>query len=181
MSPSVGGPTHEPGERTGPVVVTVDEDGNPTGVVDRTVAHGLPGVRHLAFSVVIFDGRGRMLLQRRADHKPTFGGYWANACCSHPQPGETVIQAAERRVGEELGVRLVGATEAGRFTYTAADPETGMGENEFDVVVVGSIDAEPDPDDTEIAELRWLSREELDESDLRRAPWLGGVLEIVGW
>ncbi len=163
------------------VVVTVDEDGRPTGVMNKAAAHRGAGVRHLAFSVVIFDHEERMLLQRRTEDKATFGGHWANACCSHPFPGESIVAAAERRVREELGVALVGATEQGRFSYAAIDPATGMGENELDVVVVGRIGSDPVPDDGEIAELRWFTRAELASSDLLRAPWLDGVLEIVGW
>lgn len=36
---------------------------------------------HRAFSVFLFDRQGRLLMQRRADSKHTFGGYWTNTCC----------------------------------------------------------------------------------------------------
>lgn len=166
---------------SGPLVVTVDAEGRPRGTADRLLAHTAPGIRHLAFSAVVFDPAGRMLLQRRALDKPTFGGCWANACCSHPRPGEDVIEAARRRVSEELGVVLEDPVVRGSFSYTATDPVTGMVESEFDVVVAGTISGPLRVDPTEVAEISWFSQTDLAGADLQWAPWLEGVLRIVDW
>jgi isopentenyl-diphosphate delta-isomerase len=162
-------------------VVLVDDTGQPVGAMGKNAAHTAPGSRHLAFSVVVKNTRGQMLLQRRHPDKPTFGGTWANACCSHPRPGEGVIRAARRRVREELGVQLIDPREVGRFVYEATDEATGMVEHELDVVITGIISGKLEPDETEIAELRWISRDDLEHEDLELAPWFPRVLEIVGW
>ena len=66
-----------------------------------------------AFSVLLFDKSGRLLLQKRASHKITFPNVWANSCCSHPlysdEEMETrnhlgVKSAAIRKLEQELGI-----------------------------------------------------------------------------
>lgn len=163
------------------LVVVVDAAGQAVGTLGKTEAHTAPGTRHLAFSVVVTDTRGRMLIQRRHPGKPTFGDTWANACCSHPRPAEGVVRAARRRVKEELGVQLIDPREVGRFVYEATDPKTGMVESELDVVVTGVIAGTLKPDPEEVAEVRWLTREELHSSDLSFAPWFDDVLKVIGW
>lgn len=162
-------------------VVLVDAAGQPVGAIGKTEAHTAPGARHLAFSVVVKNTRGQMLFQRRNPDKPTFGDTWGNACCSHPLPGEGVIKAARRRVREELGVELIDPREVGRFVYEATDERTGMVEHELDVVVSGVISGKLDPNEAEVAEVRWMSADELAAAELTMAPWLPEVLKVVGW
>lgn len=83
-------------------VILVDAADRETGVADKLQAHR-EGLRHRAISVLIVDGAGRMLLQRRAMGKYHSGGLWTNACCSHPRPGEASLAAAVRRLREEMG------------------------------------------------------------------------------
>lgn len=162
-------------------VVLIDDAGQSVGTMGKSEAHTAPGSRHMAFSVVIKNTRGQMLFQRRHPDKPTFGDTWGNACCSHPRPGEGVIAAARRRVRDELGVELIDPRELGRFVYQATDDKTGMVESELDVVVTGIISGKLNPNPDEVAETRWLSREEFEKGDLALAPWLPGVLKVVGW
>src|ERR1700729_4100405 len=83
--------------------ILVDAHGGETGHAAKLAAHR-PGLLHRAISVSIVDPQGRLLLQRRARAKYHSGGLWTNACCTHPRPGETTHEAAERRLSEELGV-----------------------------------------------------------------------------
>ena len=83
-------------------VVLVNENDEVVGVMPKMEAHQ-KGLLHRAFSVFIFDSKGRMLLQQRAAEKYHGANLWTNACCSHPYPDETVEDAAQRRVKEELG------------------------------------------------------------------------------
>jgi isopentenyl-diphosphate delta-isomerase len=154
-------------------------------VADKLRAHEPPGLLHLAFSVFIFDSAGQLLLQRRADSKYHFPGVWANACCSHPEPGEDLEASAERRLREELGLQLPeGAklVEAGAFVYRATDPKTGLIEHEYDRVLVGiGLDAEPQPDPAEVAEYRWVDPAEVMGAGATRgfAPWFAEALELA--
>ena len=83
-------------------VILVDMDDREIGRAGKLEAHR-QGQLHRAVSICIVDGEGRMLLQRRAAVKYHSPGLWANACCSHPRPGEATLAAALRRLPEELG------------------------------------------------------------------------------
>lgn len=168
-------------ERERGLVELVAPDGSPVGSATVADAHTPPGRLHRAFSVLLFDGEGRTLIQQRAPSKTRFPLRWANACCGHPEPGEAVTIAARRRLAEELGVENVDLAEAGVYVYEAADPATGRVEQEYDHVVVGLVKADlrlgPDPD--EVLRTKWLSVDRLDASSLDYAPWFRGVLNVA--
>lgn len=83
-------------------VILVDEEDRPLGTAPKLEAHR-NGTLHRAFSVLIHDGAGSMLLQKRDRGKYHSGGLWTNACCGHPRPGEDTAEAAQRRLYEEMG------------------------------------------------------------------------------
>jgi isopentenyl-diphosphate delta-isomerase type 1 len=94
----------EPGvDNSADDVIVVDRNDVQIGTAPKLEAHQ-NGLRHRAISVVIGDRRGRMLLHRRAAGKYHSAGLWTNTCCSHPRPGERVIDAAVRRLAEEMGI-----------------------------------------------------------------------------
>jgi isopentenyl-diphosphate delta-isomerase len=84
-------------------VILVDSEDNPIGTMEKMEAHE-KGLLHRAFSVLIFNSKGQMLLQKRARSKYHSGGLWTNTCCSHPAPNESVAEAAKRRLKEEMGI-----------------------------------------------------------------------------
>lgn len=166
---------------TGPrdTVVLVDEVGAPTGVSGKLAAHEAPGQLHLALSVVLYRPDGRVLLQQRAGTKYHFPLYWATSCCSHPRPGEDIVESAERRVQEELGL-VCRLEEVGTLTYRAQCPVSGLVEHEFDHVCVGVVDADPDPDPAEVARVRWaVTTDVLSTPPTKSAPWLVPVLRLA--
>lgn len=166
------------------LVELVDHDGRACGSCTVERAHRPPGLAHRAFSVMLTDIDGRLLLQRRAATKTRFALRWANACCGHPAPGQNVLVAAAARVPAELGLTAPALVEVGVHRYHAHDPTTRRVEHEHDHVLNGVLDphqsAEPDPD--EVADLRWLAPEELAARLTTRpedyAPWLAGVLRV---
>src|SRR5438874_1296840 len=86
-------------------VILCDETGEPQGTADLIAAHTEPGRLHLAFSVYIFSpDRQRLLIQQRSAHKMLWPLIWANTCCSHLRPGESQLEAGERRLCEEMGI-----------------------------------------------------------------------------
>jgi isopentenyl-diphosphate delta-isomerase len=85
-------------------VILVDENDREIGTMDKMEAHQ-QGKLHRAFSVFIFNPNKELLIQRRAEGKYHSAGLWTNTCCSHPSPGETVIEAANRRLQEEMGMK----------------------------------------------------------------------------
>src|SRR4051794_23646258 len=130
-------------------LILVDEHDNPVGYSAKLAAHENGGRLHRAFSIFIFNSRGEMLLQRRAAGKYHFGGLWTNACCSHPRRGESTVDAAHKRLREELGLDT-DLREIFSFTYRATDSVSGLTEHEFDHVFVGRFDGTPLPNAGEI-------------------------------
>lgn len=165
------------------LVELVDPDGRAVGQCPVIEAHTSPGRLHRAFSVLLFNSEGRVLMHQRALTKSRFAGRWTNTCCSHPGPGEDLVASAMLRLDEELGLRVTGLREAGRFVYRAGDPESGFVEHEFDHVLVGECDEDPTPDPAEIHDWRWLTREEVTErleaSPESHSPWLKQVLGLA--
>jgi isopentenyl-diphosphate Delta-isomerase len=142
-------------------VVLVDGADQEIGTWPKLDAHRRGGTLHRAFSVVVYDGRGRVLLQRRAERKYHAPGQWANTCCSHPRPQESVDRAAHRKLQQEMGFDCP-LTELFSFTYSA-ELGGGMAEREFDHVLVGRFDGEPRPNPEEVGEFRWATLAQLFE------------------
>lgn len=146
-------------------VVLVDEENRVLGTMEKLEAHE-KGLLHRAFSVLIYNDAGEMLIQKRAAGKYHTPGLWANACCSHPRAGEAVLEAASRRLREELGIEM--PSEAlrcgGAFIYKA-DFDNGLTEHEYDTMVIGSYNAEASDvisfDPQEVSDVRWVSMEAL--------------------
>jgi isopentenyl-diphosphate delta-isomerase len=136
-------------------VVLLAEDGTAIGTLAKREAHHGSTPLHLAFSLYLFDAAGRVLITRRALHKPTWPGAWTNTCCGHPGPGEHVADAAVRRVRQELGVGVVGLKLVlPRFRYRAVMAD-GTVENEMCPVFVGTTTDRPAPDPAEVSEVAW--------------------------
>ncbi|MFI2614516.1 isopentenyl-diphosphate Delta-isomerase [Streptomyces sp. NPDC018584] len=139
----------------------VDEDGRTIGTAEKLSAHQAPGQLHRAFSVFLFDERGRLLLQQRALGKYHSPGVWSNTCCGHPYPGEAPFAAAARRTYEELGVSPSLLAEAGTVRYNHPDPDSGLVEQEFNHLFVGMVQSPLRPDPSEVGETAFVTAEEL--------------------
>lgn len=165
------------------LVELVDEQGRARGSLSVAAAHTAPGRLHRAFSVLLFDADGQVLLQQRAGVKTRFPLLWTNTCCGHPAPGQSVVEAATKRLHEELGV-TADLTEVGTFTYQATDPNTGRVEFEYDHVLIGRLeDATPQPNPAEVDDIAWVDPDtlatEVAADPARYTPWLAGVLAAV--
>ncbi len=167
------------------LVQLVDVAGTTLGVTTVDAAHRLPGHLHRAFSVLLTDDRGRLLLQRRSAHKTRFALRWANTCCGHPWPDEDLKSAGTKRLRDEMGIAADNLDEIGSFVYRAEDPTSRRVEYEYDHVLVGRVvaDVRPDPDPAEVAEWQWADpdalREDLAANPSRYAPWLGQVIDLA--
>jgi isopentenyl-diphosphate delta-isomerase len=100
-----------------------------------------------------------MLLQQRALEKYHSPGLWTNACCSHPKPTESNLDAANRRLKEELGM-TVPLTEIFLFTYRA-EFDHGLIEHEIDHVFLGFTNDNPRINLTEVMSYKWINLTEL--------------------
>lgn len=136
-------------------VIWVDRDDVDIGSGEKMATHA-SGKLHRAFSAVVFNSKGEMLLQQRAPGKYHSGGLWSNTCCGHPRPDEETVAAAQRRLMEEFGFTCE-LEEAFTFIYTAKLDHELM-ENEYDHVLCATYDeVQPQPDPDEIAAWRWMT------------------------
>ncbi|CAL9645672.1 Isopentenyl-diphosphate Delta-isomerase [Streptomyces sp. enrichment culture] len=159
----------------------VDEDGVTIGTAEKLAAHQPPGQLHRAFSVFLFDERGRLLLQQRALGKYHSPGVWSNTCCGHPYPGEAPFAAAARRTFEELGVSPSLLAEAGTVRYHHPDPASGLVEQEYNHLFVGMVQSPLRPDPAEVASTAFVTPAELAERHAKDtfSSWFMTVLDAA--
>ncbi|MGW2212961.1 isopentenyl-diphosphate Delta-isomerase [Streptomyces sp. NPDC001781] len=159
----------------------VDENGVTTGTAEKLAAHQPPGLLHRAFSVFLFDERGRLLLQQRALGKYHSPGVWSNTCCGHPYPDEAPFAAAARRTHEELGVSPSLLAQAGTVRYNHPDPASGLVEQEYNHLFVGLVQQAPAPDPEEVGETAFVTAAELAERHAREpfSAWFMTVLDAA--
>ena len=157
-------------------VIQVTESDEVVGPISKLDSHYGDGVIHRAFSVMLFDSTGRLLLQRRASHKITFPNVWANSCCSHPLHSEEemelkdalgVKRAAVRKLEQELGIHpsqvpLEKFEFVTKMRYQARQDEDWI-EREVDHCLVIHTDVDVNPNPNEVSEIKWVSQEDLEE------------------
>ncbi|MFH1831375.1 MAG: isopentenyl-diphosphate Delta-isomerase [bacterium] len=153
------------------IVILVDQYDNQIGIQEKLAAHEM-GLLHRAFSVFIFNSQGQVLIHQRAHGKYHSPGLWSNTCCSHPRPGESIQQAALRRLQEEMGF-VCEVTEVFAFIYkvTFDDPvqvqkdrennRKTLCEHEFDHVFIGQYDGPVCPNTEEVADYAWVCPDDL--------------------
>ncbi len=174
--------TNSPSSGTEPILLElVDEEGVTIGTAEKLAAHQPPGQLHRAFSVFLFDERGRLLVQQRALGKYHSPGVWSNTCCGHPYPGEAPFAAAARRTFEELGVSPSLLAEAGTVRYTHPDPASGLVEQEYNHLFVGLVQSPLRPDPEEVASTVFVTPDELAERHAKDtfSAWFMTVLDAA--
>ncbi len=139
-------------------VILVDEDDCQIGTMEKMEVHR-KGLLHRAFSVLLFNSKGELLLQKRAKTKYHSGGLWTNSCCSHPFPDENVEVAANRRLKEELGID-VQPKFLYKFIYKV-NLDTDLIEHEVDHVLMALFDGEPTINEEEVEEWKYVYITEL--------------------
>lgn len=141
-------------------MVLVDKNDEELGIMEKLEAHE-KGLLHRAFSVFLFNEKGEMLLQRRAQEKYHSGGLWTNTCCSHPKPGETPLEGANRRLVEEMGIS---AELHHQFSFSyKSDYDNGLSEHEFDHVFFGDFSDAPKLNPDEAMDWKYISISELED------------------
>lgn len=149
-------------------VVLIDENDKVLGYKDKIEVHKNPIPLHRAISIVIYSpDRTKILLQKRSKKKPTWPLFWSNAVCSHPYDGESYLDAAKRRLMEEMGFSTK-LKELFRLQYEA-QMDIIWGEHELDVVFEGMYEGKIIPNHGEVADYKWMAINEL-KKDLSKNP-----------
>lgn len=143
-------------------VILVDENDNHIGTMDKVDAHRGEGIRHRAISVFLFNKDGKFLIQQRSQKKIVGAGQWANTCCGNVRPTESYEECALRRLREELGITTANIRPVHKFEYhTACNDE--FSEWEIDTVFVGEYDGTVAPNPDEVAQIRWIEKDTLQQ------------------
>jgi len=142
------------------MVILVDDNDLAIGEMPKMEAHE-KACLHRAFSVFIFNSKGELLLQRRAESKYHSGGLWTNTCCSHPFPGQDTAEAARSRLMMEMGMDT---PLEYILTFTYKSPfENGLTEHEIDHIYIGCTDEKPVINPEEVSEYKYISLKDLQE------------------
>lgn len=196
---SLGGADPAQAELMAEAVIQVTERDEVIGPLSKLEAHRGSGLFHRAFSVLLFNSKGDMLLQQRSGDKVTFPHVWANACCSHPlhsaeELEETnamgVKRAAVRKLEQELGIDpstidVADMTFMTKMRYAARMNQSWI-ERELDHILVMCADVELSPNPNEVANTMWVSREELEAMLIEErpaeqaiAPWFRCIAALI--
>jgi len=136
-------------------LILVDEADRAIGYLDKARCHAGRGILHRAFSLLVFNRSGALLLQQRASSKRLWPLYWSNSCCSHPRRAESMEAAVHRRLGEELGLSCA-LRFLFKFRYQAQFDATGA-EHELCSVFIGRSNGPVRSNPREIAAWRWVA------------------------
>jgi isopentenyl-diphosphate delta-isomerase len=165
------------------MVILVDDNDNEIGLLEKMKAH-VEGKLHRAFSIFIFNSKNETLMQQRADHKYHSPGVWSNTCCSHPRSGETLEEAVQRRLQEEMGFSTK-LKEIFAFTYKTPVGKGSDGqdltEHEFDHVFIGNFEGDIKINPEEVSNFCWMTLEqvksEIDALPKKYSQWLKIMVE----
>lgn len=157
-------------------LILVDKDDNPTGTEEKVKCHMPDGKLHRAFTVLIFDTQGKLLLTKRSSKKMLWPAFWDGTVASHPRQSETYVSSSKRRLVEEIGVSC-DLDYLFKFEYHVPYKDVGS-ENEICGTLIGVL---KDPSEVnfskeEISEITWMKKEELmdsiEESRDIYCPWM---------
>ena len=141
-------------------VILVNENDEPIGLMEKIEAHE-KALLHRAFSVFVINDQKEIMLQQRAAHKYHSPLLWTNTCCSHQREGESNIEAGNRRLFEEMGMK-VELKEVFHFIYKAPF-DNGLTEHELDHVMIGYSNEEPNINPEEVHDWKWINIESLNQ------------------
>ena len=163
-------------------VILVDENNNPLGVEEKLKAHK-EGKLHRAFSILIFNSKGELLIQQRAKNKYHCPKLWSNTVCSHPIPKETYFQATHKRLKQEMGfdTKLI---KLFSFIYKAKF-SNGLIEYEHDTIFIGQYNKDPIPNLNEVMNCKWISMNKLRKDVIKNKDkysiWFRIILEKLSY
>jgi isopentenyl-diphosphate delta-isomerase len=175
--------------------IIVDNNDNIIGKDTKVNCHLGEGKLHRAFSVLLFNTKNRLLIQKRASEKITFPSIWANSCCSHPlysnNEEEGIIgakKAAKRKLSQELGIdtSLIELSDIEYITkmHYRSRADKKWIEHEIDYIFVIKSDVNVNPNPNEIEETKYVDQNELqslfdaaDNKSLNIGPWFRLIKE----
>lgn len=150
-------------------LILVDSNDNQIGTEEKIKCHLPNGKLHRAFTILLFDKAGSLLLTQRSMSKMLWPGDWDGTVASHPRQSETYVSSAERRLPEELGLTCK-LDYLFKFEYHVPYKDVGS-ENEVCGTLIGIVD---DPRkmklvENEISSVKWVTPDQL-LSEIEKSP-----------
>ena len=159
-------------------VILVDTNDTPIGTMEKLEAHE-KGLLHRAFSILLFNPKGEILLQKRAATKYHSGSLWTNTCCSHPLPGESMEEAVHRKLFQEMGIQHININFSYKFIYKT-ELGKGLMEHECDYVFIGHFDGVPVANPNEVEDWKYQDlpslRNDVQENPENYTEWFKLIL-----
>ena len=159
-------------------VVLVDQNNNEIGTEDKLDAHK-KGLLHRAFSIFIFNDNNQILLQKRSDVKYHSAGLWSNTCCIHPYNDKPLVEYANTRLIQEMGIQS-NLKEFFSFIYRA-EFSNGLIEFEYDHVFFGKYNSDPILNIDEASSFKWINFKqlqlEIEENPTKFTFWLKKIVK----
>lgn len=147
-------------------VILVDTNDEQIGLMPKLEAHQ-KGILHRAFSVFVLNNKNEIMLQQRAHQKYHSPLLWTNTCCSHQREKETNLEAGNRRLFEEMGLKTE-LKELFHFIYKAPF-DNGLTEHELDHVMIGYSNETPKINPEEVESWKWMTIESI-KNDMQTNP-----------
>lgn len=165
----------------GQTILACDAKGKFLEYIPKEVGHTGRGRRHLAITVLLYNSKSEVLLQRRK-HK-IFNNIWDLTGATHPLhkadgTDEKLEETTLRCLEEEWGIsptspRLRGVKKVGEFNYFAKYGD--LCENEHCAMMVVQYDGEITMDATDAYEYKWVEKGEflkdIEENPKKYSPW----------
>jgi len=160
-------------------VIVVDPDDQPQGLANRLEAHTGDGIRHRAFTSLVFDDRGHILLAQRAADKRLWDTYWDGTVASHPVEGQNQKEATRERLEDELGItpdQYDDLQLTDKFEYKRYYERQGVEHEVCAVLQLTLHDTTIDPNPEEVGGVMWVPYRDLYDNpeyyrQLRLCPW----------
>lgn len=162
-------------------IVLVNKDDEVLGTEEKNKCHLPTGKLHRAFTTCLFNDDGKLLLTRRSNLKMLWPNCWDGTVASHPRDSESYLEAAERRITEEINISCK-LEYLFKFEYHVLYDNIGS-ENEMCGVLIGSINKCAKYNKNEISEIKWSGSDELNQ-ELKKniknyCPWMITALYLL--
>ena len=158
------------------LLILVDTEDNPIGFEEKVKCHLPNGKLHRAFTALLFDNNGNLVLTKRSPSKMLWPNDWDGTVASHPRKSEDYVSSAERRMPEELGVKCK-MDYLFKFEYHVPYKNVGS-ENEICGTLIGIIDRNTKFNlvEDEIIETKWVNADKLKDELIKNpeifCPWM---------
>lgn len=159
------------------IILACDDDGNFLEYIPKEKGHSGEGKRHLAITVLLYNNKGQVLLQRRK-HK-VFNNIWDFTASTHPLhkadgADESLEETTLRALKHEYDIEGISLKNIGSFNYYAQIGE--LCENEHCVMMIGEYNGQLKLNKNVGYEYKWVKKEEflndIEKNPQNYAPWV---------